>query len=428
MLFKRGECLDLGLPFFLLLRFPSRRAVAHPAFQGLSPEGLSPLRPALKIFAHTAQYMLCIRFHGNIDANIKWRICMEKGGKIGVILLSASLFFLGLSIFYFSFKVSQIHGQIPQLLAQVESTSQRIEPVVLEVAQIREQVPDIIKEVEQVRITVDKAIAEVEAYRAIIPEITAEAGRIREQIPPVLEEVEATRKMILAIAPPDPERKKKPKASMPEILAEVRQVRETVPKILAESRAIREDAPKVIASLDKASDAVQAASKEMRETRPLVPGILEEVKTTREALPDLLDQAEAITQNARQVGEEAGQGAVGGMITGVLTSPLRLMESMGSTFTGWIWPDELKALTEEDKRLLAQKSAEIVDKDKIGTLRTWKNAKSGNHGTIKLLAKADENGKECRLLEFKGEVGGEKQNLILRLCKDEKGAWSVSET
>ena len=38
---------------------------------------------------------------------------------------------------------------------------------------------------------------------------------------------------------------------MPEILAEVRQVRETVPLILAESKAIREDVPKVIESLDK---------------------------------------------------------------------------------------------------------------------------------------------------------------------------------
>ena len=343
---------------------------------------------------------------------------MENAKKTGVILLSASLFFLALSIFYFSYKVSQIHGQIPQLLAHVETTSQRIEPVVAEVAQIREQVPDILEEVEKVRLTVDKAIKEVEAYRKIIPEIVTEAEKIREQVPPVLEEVEATRKMILAVAPPDPERQKAPKASMPEILAEVKQVRETVPLILAESKAIREDVPKVIASLDKASDAVQAASTEVKEVRPLVPGILEEVKTTREALPNLLDQAEEITLNARQVGEKAGEGAVGGMITGVLTSPLRLMESMGNTFTGWIWPEELKALTDGDKKLLAKKSAEIIEKDKIGTIRRWKNDESGNRGTIKLLAKADEKGKECRLLEFKGEVGGETQSLILKLCKD----------
>ena len=70
---------------------------------------------------------------------------MEKAKKSGVILLSASLFFLGLSVFYFSYKVSQIHGQIPSYSPTWKSTSQRIEPVVGEVAQIRSRVPDILK-------------------------------------------------------------------------------------------------------------------------------------------------------------------------------------------------------------------------------------------------------------------------------------------
>ena len=132
---------------------------------------------------------------------------MPDTRSFATILLAVSLFCLAFALVFLALRLSSISEQIPGLLAGVERTSTKLEPlvkelpsVVAEVGEIRKQIPPILTQVEETRkqvpailetvnglsVTVDKAVIELAEVRPLVPIILKEVETTREAIPPML--------------------------------------------------------------------------------------------------------------------------------------------------------------------------------------------------------------------------------------------------
>jgi hypothetical protein len=300
-------------------------------------------------------------------------------------VLSLAMFALAGALIYFSYEVSRVSTQIPDILTSVDHTSAQVAPIVHEVVEIRDLIPDILHEVEETR----------------------------KLVPPILEEVEQTR---LQITP---------------ILKEVEQTRQQIPPILKEVEAVRKEMPAVIKSADNASYAVVVMSKEIKATRPLVPEILKEVETTRESIPPLLDRADAMIDRARVAGQEASSGAVSGFFKGLITTPFTLVGDAGKAVTG-MTDEEMKKFTDKDIDLYKQASLDLLNNGKRGETREVKNPDSGNSATVKLVSiesrEEDFTTSECRTMQVETYRKGERVNTSnSTFCKEEGRGWDVEK-
>ena len=100
---------------------------------------------------------------------------------------------------------------------------------------------------------------------------------------------------------------------LPAIYTEVEKTRNVIPGILEELRAVRNDLPAFYAEVEK--------------TRAIVPEILEEVRALRKELPKLMAETGALLDRAEKASDEAGKGAVHGVIKGIITTPINVIES-----------------------------------------------------------------------------------------------------
>jgi hypothetical protein len=287
------------------------------------------------------------------------------------IVMSLAMFSLAGALIYFAYQVSLVSTQVPEILASVNQTSDRIEPVVSEVHEIRLLVPDILHEVEQTR----------------------------ELVPPLLKEVELTRQQI--------------------------------PPILKEVESIRKEIPSLLASADKASDAVVVVSKEIEATRPLVPQVLKEVETTRESIPPMLDRADSMIDKARVAGKEASTGAVTGFFKGIITAPFVLVGDAGRKITG-VSEEEAKQFTSKDFDLVETASLQLLNDGHVGDIREINNPESGYHAKIKLLSdytKGDDvDVYQCRTLQIQSDKEGLNVKTVKKsVCQNNQGKWDFDE-
>ena len=137
---------------------------------------------------------------------------MNKTTAVATYALSAGLLAVAGALAYFTFELSRIHRDLPAILEQVEHTSGKVDPILVEMMEIRRLVPPILTEVAAVREEMPSILKEVEASRAAIPDIlkavdaaassldrtNREVEAIRQQIPDVLQRVEAIRQEIEA--------------------------------------------------------------------------------------------------------------------------------------------------------------------------------------------------------------------------------------
>ena len=286
-------------------------------------------------------------------------------------LMSLAIIALAIALVYSAYQLSRVSFQIPDILASVNQTSEKVEPIVTEVGQIRALIPDILHEVEQAR----------------------------RLVPPILKEVEQTR--------------------------------QTIPPLLQEVEAVRKELPAVLESADKASDAVVAVSREVKATRPLIPQVLKEVETTRESIPPMLDRAEAMIDNARVAGHEASSGAVTGFFKGLITTPFKLVGDAGRSITG-MSEEELRDFTDKDFELIEMTALDLLNNAKKGDSREITNPDSGFRATIRLVAldsrDEDFTTVDCRTLQMDSYRNGDRIKTINRtFCKEEGSAWEFEE-
>ncbi len=308
----------------------------------------------------------------------------EKARLIASYLMSLSLFSLAAAIIYFSYQMSIISTQIPDVLVSINNTSEKIEPVIDEVAEIVTLVPAILKEVEETR----------------------------KLIPPILKEVEQTRKMI------------------PPILKEVEQTRNQIPAVLAESEAIRAELPTMLASADKASGAVSDVAEQVEATRPLVSEVLKEVETTRESIPPMMDRADTLIEKARVAGKEASQGAVTGFFSGLIMAPFVLVADAGRGIAG-LSVKEAENFEEEDLELNKLAALYLLNNGAVGEERKWNNTETDSYGVVTLrttYSAGEYSEYDCRTLVFKLYA---KDELIKdnpkSFCKNEEDKWDYDD-
>jgi surface antigen len=277
---------------------------------------------------------------------------------------------MAVSLAYFTWEISAVSRQIPDILESINNTAEVVEPVVEEV------------------------------------------GQVVELLPPVLREVEETRKLV------------------PSILKEFEQTRQQVPAVLNEIEALRKELPEVLATTDRASAAVITVSKEVEATRPLIPLVLKEVETTRESIPGMMKEADVLIDKARAAGKEASQGAVTGLLEGIITAPFVLVGDVGRAITG-VSKEEAKAFTNEDFDKVEKATLGLLANGSEGDLVVWQNPETGNHGTIEIMLsynKGEFSEYECRTIRVKSfskdrEISNKKSSV----CKDDDGKWDFDE-
>lgn len=128
----------------------------------------------------------------------------EKAQLLGKTFIAIGLLTLGLAIAYFSYQLDLTRRDLPELLTQIESTSQKLGPALQEVDAVRELIPPILEESKAIRNTIDATVNETAKLREALPPIIASssnaidkvdgvATRIEPHIKPTLEEVKQTR-------------------------------------------------------------------------------------------------------------------------------------------------------------------------------------------------------------------------------------------
>ena len=152
-----------------------------------------------------------------------------------------------------------------------------------EVAETRKSVPILIEKLDSIENSQN------------IQEVLRLAAQITQNTVQISDEISAFRK------------------DLPALYTEVEKTRVIIPGILEEARAIRSDLPAFYAELEK--------------TRAIVPEMLKEVKALRSELPRLLAETGTLIDRAEKASDEAGKGAVHGLIKGIITTPLHVIES-----------------------------------------------------------------------------------------------------
>lgn len=59
-------------------------------------------------------------------------------------LMSLAMFALAGALVYFTYEVSRVGSQIPDILSSVDHTSEKVGPIISEVVEIRELIPPIL--------------------------------------------------------------------------------------------------------------------------------------------------------------------------------------------------------------------------------------------------------------------------------------------
>ena len=271
----------------------------------------------------------------------------ERARFLATTFLSAALAILALAVAFFAYQVGALRQQIPELLASIEQTSQKIGPVLHEV------------------------------------------GAIRDLIPPILTEVRATRELV------------------PGVVAEVQEMRKTLPPLVETS-----------------AKAINNASNAVRVIEPRIPSVLAEVRATREALPGILDRASQVVDQAATVGQKAGEGAVKGVIGGIVSAPFRLIGGVGKGLTGLIGLDNRREFTAEDERLAGDATDSVLKNGKVGAQSSWKNPDSQNRGSVALSDKWTRDGRPCVTLRHRVELrAAPVHQKDIQLCQQPDGSW-----
>lgn len=251
----------------------------------------------------------------------------------------------------------------------------------VELTRVANQIPAILGSVEHTSEKIEPVVREVSAIRELVPPIISEVTELRKQIPLILEEVKQTR----ALVPP--------------VLEEVKQTRQLMPAIL----------------------------KEVKQTRKLIPSILQEVEKTREALPPMLVKADKIVSDARQLGQKTSEGAVTGVITGIIKAPFKLVGGLGKSIFGSL-DIEAQGLTKEDRDMSLNTANELVTSGKVGETRSWSNPDSGNKGSVTLKEEKVIDDRKCRVLSFAintDSAKGIKKDVTV--CLNDEAEWETLE-
>ncbi len=288
------------------------------------------------------------------------------------IVFSIALLALAASLAWFAWVAKHVVDSIPSVLTEVESVAKTVDQVVSEVSHVNTQIPEILQRVDAVNAQVPEVLKRVDDINAHIPPILQETSAIRASVPPILTEVAAVR------------------TAIPPILEESESIRDTIAPILHEAEAYRAEIPKV----------------------------LDESKAVRTMVPDTLTRVENIVSDADQVGKNASEAAVQGFFTGIIKTPFKLAQDLGTAVF------KNSGLVSSDRKVIVEHIDEMVSHEEIGETRRWKNHTTGHAGTITFLSSDNKNDRPCN--NFSMTVDHMNRPAYdFSLCQNSKGEWEL---
>jgi len=285
----------------------------------------------------------------------------EKAKFVGQTVLGVGMSALAVALIYTTYQAYTMWQTVPEVMAQLEKTSDRIQPALKEVEAVRNLVPPILNEVKEVRSLVTPVLAEIKAVREAVPPVLVEVKSVREALPPMLKTSEA--------------------------------------------------------SIREASGAIHALE-------PHIKPVIEEVKNTREALPEIIDQADRVVGRASTAGKEAGQGAVHGVLGGIILAPFKLIGDVGMGVFGLMGLGDQTGLTAEDERLAAAATQEVLKTPKASAKRAWRNAETRNNGSVTITGQKERDGMAFVILRHHVVLATKKtHDADVEMCRQPDGTW-----
>lgn len=240
-----------------------------------------------------------------------------------------------------------------------------------------------------------------------LPQMLTQVDGTLQKVGPALHDIDAIRQLI------------------PPILDEVKATRELVPLVVAEVAAVRQALPPLVA---QSASALNNASGAVRAVEPHIPGVVAEVRKTREALPAIVSQADRVVERASQLGQQAGKGAVQGVIGGIISAPFRLISEAGKGLADALGVAGRTDFTADDERLVADATRVVIEAGEVGGRRSWSNPVTGARGSATLLSRAEREGRACVTVRYQVRLrSGAVPDRDVELCQQPDGSWAVAK-
>ncbi len=274
------------------------------------------------------------------------------------LLSGLGLIALAIALTLFTLELKQLRTELPQLLAQVDQTAQRVAPVIDEINKIQQLIPPILEQ--------------SKGYQDLIPQVLSRVDDINDQIPTLLNEIE--------------------------------QVRTALPPLVHQSEEWRKTVPALLERVDSTNKTVRDSNQQIAQVSAQVPSILKESENLRTDVPIIISQAENLVLQAEQAGREASKGAVTGVISGIFTSPIQLIDRIGDATAETLGLSESKSFTKEDQQLHKNAITALLKRPKKDKVETWSNSRSGNTGTVTIQSISTENDSTCYSIRSQIEI------------------------
>ena len=281
--------------------------------------------------------------------------------------LAAGLVFLSASIFHFGQTIKSMESSLPTIAEKTQTASESVQAAAIEIRRIIPFVPDIIEETKQTRETIPKMLAQTEVIMNRAVDAVAMVSAIHESVPAILEESKQVRQ-------------------------ESKQIRQELPAILNELSASRE----------------------------IVAQTTVEIENVRQSLPGTLNHLDTLLDKADKTGKRASEGAVSGVLTGIVKAPYSIVKGLGKGVF-----DKEVIITDEDRQVIRKKVLIALEEKKVGDVVLFENDNSAFQGFIEVAAIDKRGGSHCRTLRI--SVVEHVDKVLKRFCFDEHEGWVLSD-
>jgi surface antigen len=118
-----------------------------------------------------------------------------------------------------------------------------------------------------------------------------------------------------------------------------------------------------------------------------------------------------------------GAGLGAGIAAAAGASPAMIVGAalMGGALGGFVG----NKLDDRDKQMAAQAATQAFEQNAAGQESVWKNAQTGNSGSITPTRTYQQNGQYCRQYQQTISIGGEPQSSYGTACRQADGTWAI---
>ena len=288
-----------------------------------------------------------------------------------------SIIVLAISIVYFAKELSDFTSMIPGLVNEIHSIQEKVDPVIKESEDIREFIPGVLKEVESLLAEISPLIREFSEVRSQIPEILDEAALHRVTVDNLILEATEYRKQI------------------PFITQEREAVEKLITEVINESQLVRQTVPEILA----------------------------EVEAVRIEIPKFLHQAQEISDNIKRAGLEASEGAVQGVISGIIKAPFSMIFGWGNPITS-----SNQELSEEDRTFMQEAALKLLNSGEDSEQIQWENPGTKVSGVAVIEEMSVTMKSTCKTIKVTLARDGTVFNEgIATICQKPGESWVLSE-